>query len=195
MKQLRLDHDRLTRAYTAAVSAVCDELLEEYLAEIKFQMRTQEGKESLLKESEDDAKQLRRRVIGGAFAILDSFGSGSLMDKTNPNLPAYENSAGYNPLRREKGTTAILGRPAGSYTDIFGERQTSSGHAAGRNLEKVYVNGKPLAEPMGPSKAFEQAWNWFTKGQRIEKRLKEMNDLFFQRVRENPGQFFRYGEV
>lgn len=195
MKQLRLDHDRLTRAYTAAVSAVCDELLEEYLAEIKLQMRTQEGKESLLKESEDDVKQLRRRVIGGAFAILDSFGSGSLMDKMNPNLPAYVNSADYNPLRREKGTTAILGRPAGSYTDIFGERQTSSGHAAGVNLEEVYKNGKPVAEPVEPSFAFDQAWMWFTKGGRIQKSLNQMQARFFWQARENPGQFFRYGEV
>lgn len=75
----------------------------------------------------------------GMEAVIAEWGSGSKMDLTNPYLPIYQASPNYNPERTEKGTTAILGRPYGPYTDLDGVEHFSSGRLAGVNLEDGHV--------------------------------------------------------
>lgn len=75
----------------------------------------------------------------GMNAVIAEWGSGSKMDLTNPYLPAYQSSPDYNPERREQGTTAILGRPYGPYTDLDGVEHFSSGRLAGVNLEEGHI--------------------------------------------------------
>lgn len=75
----------------------------------------------------------------GMEAVIAEWGSGSKMDLSNPFLPMYQSDANYNPERLAQGTTTILGRPKGTYTDMDGVEHTSSGRLRGRNLEEGYT--------------------------------------------------------
>lgn len=146
------------------ISKTADILIEEYEAEIRHGMYTPEGAESIsLGISTDDKEKLHREVIGGAWAIIDSYGTGSKMDKNNPFLNEYRQSSYYNPARYGY---EIVGRPKGEYTNIFGEEDYSSGKSVGRNLERF-----PSISVIAPSKAFQNALIWFKAGNRIDKRI------------------------
>jgi len=75
----------------------------------------------------------------GMKAVIAEWGSGSQMDLSNPFLPMYQSSPDYNPERLNQGTTAILGRPEGTYTDLDGVQHYSSGNLAGVNLEDGHI--------------------------------------------------------
>jgi len=101
-------------------------------------------------------------LIGGAWAVMDEWGTGSLMDLENPFLDEYWNSDLWNPARRD---TAIRTRPEGEYTDIFGERQYAEGRNPGFNLETQLNRKNPpniLLTP--PSHAMQQAIGWLRAG-------------------------------
>ena len=78
----------------------------------------------------------------GAKSFIAEFGSGSESDRSNPYLDQYVNSSNFN-HHRSKYDMTIRGRDAGEYTDLDGNPQTSTGHAAGRDLEL-----KPVYEGM-----------------------------------------------
>lgn len=183
-KTLHLDYVAITNDFMIAISKCADLLLEEYFNEIQFQMKTQSGKDDLDVKSLDDGEKkiLKRMVIGGAWAIMDSYGRGSLMDKSNPFLADYMSSQLWNPLRQ--GYT-VVGRASGSYTNIFGEQAESSGVMAGSDIERV-------VRPIAPSKAFQQAEKWFQNGERINKRLTSAIAQFFSGVRVNPIKYFKF---
>jgi len=115
-------------------------------------------------------------LIGGAWAVMDEWGTGSLMDLQNPFLDDYWNSDLWNPARRD---TAIRTRPEGEYTDIFGERQYAKGNNPGFNLERVQNRPNPpkiLLTP--PSHAMQMAIGWLRAGGFnliLERVLQEMN--------------------
>jgi len=124
-----------------------------FLEEAKSGMRTPEGAESLeLGEIEELANYYSAKIIGGAYAAMDNYGTGSLMADTdeNPALKEYMESGLWNPVREDK---AIVGRPEGQYTNIFGEIQYSSGRKEGELLEEKYP-------PSPPSYAIETALRW-----------------------------------
>lgn len=161
---LRFDSKSCSDGLYKAIQKTADLLIEEYEAEIKQGMNTTKGAENVnIGLSNDDRKRLHREVVGGALAIMDSYGRGSLMDKSNPFLADYMSSELFNPLRQGY---AIVGREAGDYTNIFGEQAQSSGAFAGSDIERV-------VRPIAPSKAFQQALIWFKAGNRIDKRLQE----------------------
>lgn len=159
---------------------ICDTadlLIEEYEAEIKQGMYTTDGVSSVnIGLAQNDKHLLHREVVGGAWAIIDSFGTGSKMDKNNPFYSEYKQSSYYNPARY--GDT-IVGRPKGEYINIFGEVEYSSGKNVGKNLEGYYQKSV-----IAPSKAFQNALIWFKAGNRINKRIKQCIENF------NFGRYF-----
>lgn len=183
-KTLHLDYTSISNDFLIEISKCADMLLDEYYNEIQFQMKSQSGRNDLDAKSLDDGEKkiLKRMVIGGAWAIMDSYGTGSLMDKSNPFLAGYMGSKLWNDMRTGY---AIAGRPRGQYTNIFGEQAASSGKLAGFDIEDKIP-------PRAPSKAFQQAEKWFSKGNRINKRLSESINNFFAQVRNNPSKYFRY---
>lgn len=192
MPSLKMNVVAMQEAYRNCIEDAANELLDEYLDQIAFGMNTTDGRNDLEKKNNDDFIVLRRQVVAGAWAVMDAFGTGSLMDSFNPALSEYMASSLYNPLRGAN-NGAITGRAAGSYTNIFGEQKTSTGRSKGRNLENVYVDGEQLFEPIEPSLAFEKAWLWMQSTNRIGKKLTEAVSIFVREVSSNSSRYFIYG--
>ena len=119
-------------------------------------------------------KEIQRKTNGiivylkaNGVALADSYGVGSLMTSDNPGLKEYMSSDSWNPARRGK---AIVGRPEGYYTDIFGRKRHSTGRLKGVNLEgkRVYTKQKDsendyYISPSNPSYALQMAEQWLMK--------------------------------
>lgn len=71
-------------------------------------------------------------TAGGMGALITEWGSGSEMDLSNEGLYDYIGSPQWNPARKD---TTIVGRPEGSYVDLDGNIQYSSGSMEGQPLE------------------------------------------------------------
>jgi hypothetical protein len=125
-------------------------------------MSTQEGAESLHEgEIEAVAGWIATKVVGGAWAAMDNFGTGSLMDSNNPALPDYMKSNIWNPHRKD---TTIRSRQRGPYVNIFGETVVSNAANPGYDLEQK--GGKYAPKP--PSHAMETATRWMMAGRAQE---------------------------
>ena len=97
------------------------------------------------------------KVVGGAYAAMDEFGKGSLLDETNPALDNYKNSGLWNPARSDN---TIRSRTRGSYVNIFGDTVNSKSNVGGIDLEQK--GGKFAPQP--PSHAMETAAKWLMVG-------------------------------
>lgn len=78
------------------------------------------------------AKGVTAYLKANPAVLMDSYGTGSLMDENNPGLQEYMNSERWNPARTGK---AIVGRPEGDYINVFGQEKYSSGYLEGLPLE------------------------------------------------------------
>lgn len=147
------DSDRAQKDFATAVVAIALKLRKEFHDDVVHAMSTFQGAEDV------EEGQLRvvgeiiyAEVVGGPWAAMDAFGTGSRLDPTNPAFEAYINSPFWNPLRDTRDTT-IVGRPAGGYLNIFGEWVTSKGRRAGQSIERP----DGMVEPREPSDAFREA--------------------------------------
>ena len=164
------------KALQVRLEQALKQMQETYLEEVRSHLKTPEGIQDL-KEGELKALAhvLVAEVIGGPWATIDAFGTGTKMDTANPALDDYlfNTAKGWNPARKD---LAIRGRPAGTYTDIFGRQRKSSGALEGRNLEENppekgrFDTGK--FDPIPPSHAFTVAMAWMRIGT-IQKILRD----------------------
>lgn len=149
-------------------------LQDEFLRESQQGMRTAEGANSLHEGDVTEAAGIiAAEIAGGAWAAMDEWGTGSLMDTSGPGFEVYRNSDLWNPTRGKHGPndTAIRTRPEGPYTDIFGEIRQGRGKG-GLNLEAL---GK--VEPQPPSHAMTTAARWMANG-RMQKVLQDALQSF-----------------
>ncbi|HEX2925851.1 MAG TPA: hypothetical protein VHP38_06285 [Ruminiclostridium sp.] len=153
------------------------QLQEELLAEAKQGMLTPEGADSLHDEEiQDVVGVIIAGISGGAWAAMDEWGKGSLMDTDNPALKDYMNSSLWNPARGNDPT--IRSRSRGTYTNIFGEQVQSKSNIEGIDLEQL--GGKFAPQP--PSHAMETAIRWIRHGR--------MREIIHQTVKAFPfGKF------
>lgn len=117
------------------------------------------------------------QVIFYADAIMQSFGTGSLMDRKNPYLAEYINSGRWNP---ERFTYTIVGRESGSYENIYGETVQSSGRMRGKDLEKKY-------KPISPSYSIQRAEEWLLKD---NGKIKRIIDIETTKFTSNLSKYF-----
>lgn len=153
------------------------DLQQELLAQAKQGMLTSEGAKSLHEgDVEMVADVITASIIGGAWAAMDEHGTGHMMDRAenNPALNDYIGSEAWNPSRT--GFT-VVGRPAGTYTNIFGERVTSKGKMEGREIEYPGYQGKHAFVPVPPSHAIETAMRWMKNG-RMKEKIKSIIAFF-----------------
>lgn len=117
-----------------------------------------------------------------ADAIMDSFGTGRLADTGNKYWDDYLGSGLYNPVRNTAPGTPIVGRKAGEYTNIYGEKSESSGKRAGLNVEGVY-------RPIPASRKIQNAESFlFNDGyHRLEQEVERAFDSW---VSQNYSKYF-----
>jgi hypothetical protein len=145
-------------------------LQEELLAEAQQRMQTAEGKNDL---QEGDfiaiADVIIVSVIGGPWATMDEFGTGSLMDTSNPALADYKSSNMWNPERFDNTIRSRSRKQNGTgLTDIFGEPINTRSNIGGIDLEQK--GGK--YSPIPPSHALQTAARWMESA-RVREKIKE----------------------
>lgn len=155
-------------------------MAEEYKAYVASEMLTPEGKDDLTTgEIEALGTFLAVNVVGGAWATMDEWGKGSLMDDSNPALAGYKSSGMWNPFRKDD--NAIRSRARGSYINIFGETVTSTSNVGGINLEEKEGDGR--FKPQPPSHAMQTAAEWM--------RIKRVRQIWVEALQAFPwGRFF-----
>lgn len=138
------------------------QLREELITEAKQGMSSEGAADLNDGEIKNIAGLITVYIVGGPWAIISEFGTGSLMDESNPFLDEYRNSPAWNPARHDN---KIRGRPAGSQQTMFGTREFT-GAAPGVDLEKLakagVIDSKYLPQP--PSKALRTAAAWMSVG-------------------------------
>lgn len=156
--------------------------------------------------TEDELEhQINAQCAFYADAILESYGIGSLADTgSNSYWDDYTKSPFFNPARHG---TAIVGRPAGEYTNIWGEKETSSGTKAGQLLEsktktprKFFDKSKGKwvsIEPKRPTYAIQNVEVWLMQNREtsMERKIEETVIQFIQQVSQNPLEYFYYENV
>jgi len=151
-------------------------LQHEVLADTEVKMLTPEGRADIeVLPIEEISGIISAFIVEGPWAIIDEFGTGTLLDQSNPFLNQYRSSTLWNPARSD---LAIAGRPAGVQPTMFGEK-TFSGNAVGKNLEELAQRGivdkKYLPQP--PSKALTTAMRWMAGG-RFQKAILSVLETF-----------------
>lgn len=172
---VRFDDAAAIAALKQRLMVAMRQLQSEFFNEAKQGMRTPEGAESLYEGDVTAAADIiSAEVLGGAFAVMDNYGTGSEMDRDNPALADYMASDLWNPTRGKHGPddTEIRSRPAGTWTDIFGETHTAKG-PGGFNLERK--GGKFAPQP--PSHALQTAARWMANG-RMQAVIHQAMDTF-----------------
>lgn len=124
-----------------------------------------------------------------ANALMQSFGTGSKADTSSRSYwDEYKATQGgkpsyFNPARPG---TQIVGRPRGSYIDIFGQQRSTWGSKVGVNLEgtswKDKKTGKTVTvEAIAPKYSIQNAEDWLIRNaeRRIDKRIEEELKQFF----------------
>ena len=125
---------------------------------------------------ESHLKRESKAIVGflevNTYVLAESYGTGSFMLTNYPEFQEYRRNKGdgqgqWNPERKG---TAIVGRKAGDYVDLFGRKHHTSGAFKGVNIEgkKVYTRKKETERdyyisPTHPSYAVQLATNWLYK--------------------------------
>lgn len=161
---LKLDYNRLINDFIDLFFVELDIALKAWEDEVYRYTRNDVIKSSSFKPRVNsyvikEGKALRGFLEANPSTLADAFGTGSLMNiEDNPLYEEYRNSNLWNPARHGK---EIVGRPEGSYIDIFGRKKHSSGYLEGINLENQRLGtaqGKGyLIEPIPPSNSIKIA--------------------------------------
>ncbi len=179
---LKFNSAGFVELYKSELMKTTNEIMKSFEKDVK--MRLNKAKNDIEREESiaEGKNIISAKITAYAQAIIESYGTGSKMDTSNPYLEEYKSSDLWNPARKG---LAISGRPAGKYTNILGEEKISSGSMEGKNLEEI----SPLFQARTPTMAIQQAEQWLKENTGYFEH--ELN-LFQQKVFSNINQFFVY---
>lgn len=169
----------LTELLQQVINELVDEIYREATQGMSANARTDTEKENATFEAMK--MQIEGSCIFYANAIIESFGMGTQADSSYRSY-WREYSSGNNPLwnpaRRGK---EIVGRPAGAYTNLWGEELESTGSKVGQPTGRR--NGK------APTFSIQNAEVWVIKDSetKIERRIEVELSKFFA---ERAGSYF-----
>ena len=114
---------------------------------------------------EKETNKIIAYLKANTYVLADSYGTGSLALTDNPGWAEYKRSDKWNKARTGR---TIVGRPKGSYIDVFGRKRHSEGSLEGDSLEGRRFKGKWSVKeftikPSVPSYAIQMAEEWLYK--------------------------------
>lgn len=145
---LKFNYEAFFRDLLNEVSAYADKTIDEMYAQSTRNMREKAIQSVKKIPATISANIVKAQIYYGARAIMESYGTGSLMDKSNPYLKYYMGSDKWNPARTSH---TIVGRRAGEYINIYGKKQVSKGNYAGQNIEKWVKGRRFKVRPIKPT--------------------------------------------
>lgn len=162
---LKIDYEAAYKELVDIILVLSSELINEFHSESTSGMTGDVD----LEDARIMGDMITSKVTFYADAIMQSFGTGSLMDRSNPYLSEYINSGKWNPARYNY---AIVGRPEGEYENIYGETGYSSGRMEGINIES-------FIKPISPTYGIQKAEQWLLKEDgKIRRRLNTEMNIF-----------------
>lgn len=154
---IRFDAQACINALRLALIDAMKQLQQELLNEARQRMLTPEGAASLHEEEiRDIVNVIVASIAGGAWAAMDEWGTGSLLDESNPALEAYKNSPAWNPARYDN---KIRSRP-----DTMGQIDIFGRPVRGRGKGGVDLEALGIVSPQPPSHAIQTAARWMQNG-------------------------------
>lgn len=200
---LTFDAEGCAQALVERLIQVMDSLMNEFYREATSGL-SGKGKEDaiLIPAKRTDKTSHTEYLNAGEFisakcefyvqAILESFGTGSLADTSSQSYwNEYRQTRDFNKARYG---SAIVGRQAGTYEDVWGNERKSSGRNAGKNLEGLHIVDYNTGEyhqvsPIPPSHSIQNAEVWINKNgeTKIERRIEMEVKKFLQ---EDARKFF-----
>lgn len=126
-----------------------------------------------------------------ANSIMESYGTGNLMETDNEFLQEYKNSEFWNPNRK---LNSIAGRPKGEYINIFGERVESEGSLSHLQDITQYMKDTYGIDPNRPPKRYiqnaERKLSQGVNGGYVDRTIERYISAFL----ENATDYFYYKE-
>lgn len=184
---LKLDYELFAQDLCEELAKGADEAMQHFLNDAKSDLSSND------QEIEPSVVDMAKKTISTfctfyAQSILKSYGRGSAMDMSNEYLSEYfgNQELGWNPVRK---SAQIVGRPQGSYTNIFGEEKYSKGNMEGLNLEEMFPPQKPSYAIQNAEKRLKQG---ITENGYVLRALRSHAELFFSTM--NPGKYYRNEE-
>lgn len=186
MLVLRFNAEAMYSDLCKVLVSAANEIMEHFLktAELHLKEKDAETEAAILDMA---AGKISATCIFYARSILESYGTGSKMDITNPYLDEYMESIYWNPDRRR---FAISGRRAGAYVNIFGETVVSSGKYRGKEIEDIVPAVAPSFAIQNAEKQLDRGLQEDGYAMRI---LKMRTDEFFETM--NPSDYFYNEEI
>ncbi len=176
-KSLKFDSKGFASAYKAQLTIVANEIMYTMYNHIVRNLNSWakgdvEKQDAMLNQA---SGFIEATITSNWKAVLDSYGIGKGIDEDSVHFEEYKSSRYWN---KDRSGTAIVGRPAGKYENIFGE-YTSSGSLEGVELD-FYIKA---------SKAIQMEESEWFSGTKVSEAIDTVMTLW---ISDNLGKYFVY---
>ncbi len=123
MLVLKFDYMKMGYDLCDVLVDAVNEIMNHFMFDVRSTLKATDY-EVLPAEFDESLQRINAECVFYAHSIIESYGTGSRMDINNEALLDYIGSKWWNPSRW---SLDIVGRPLGSYLNIFGEKKESRG--------------------------------------------------------------------
>lgn len=183
-KRLYFDSESASKYFTSEMVKTCQDIID------SFRREATSGLENFNDTKIEIPKEVKGFIVSKVFfyadAVMESYGTGSLMDRENPFLQQYISSSNFNRFRDRKNLYIAARKRGEPYTNIYGEKKTGKGNNPGFNLERT---GIEKYQPKQPKYTIQRAEDWYIKDSRL---INQQIDQSIKKFVKNIGRFFVY---